>query len=1425
MKDKFKISELLELEKAGNFQEALERVLKKTSDVQGHSSIAMLNLQLLEQRLLARLKNPRSPEPVQQLLTAERTLPNSPHSAIEPAAGYRLEKDRQEPLRDKSKGDVADAKIIICELPNIAGWKREFSQGTIKQVAFDQEYVTSIQVDRGRDFLSKEIDLLPELEYEVSFDCAGISGDPGDIFTILPPGELDGQTTINSKEAKESDRLVFYFRTGQKPVAARIRIGVGVTTSCESAAEVLIKKIEIKSRKKLSNRSFLKKSLHKYLDPELILPPLVGPGNDYEFIEVKQRELTSTAGWERLSVSVIIPVSAHVDQLSNTLMAICAQTYPKNLVEVVLVDDSNTTDINEVFSRFAKELNIYWARQQQSSSNYSRAMNLGVRASRNKILLFLDADTYIPPTYVEQMMAFHHAASNVYTFGLCHSVPELVFNTSPTNTVTSSHDSSSIKITYYSTIKSEIERLNGEFDSRLSILEETKWLKAATSPFQYCLGGLSSVAREYFVLDGGMDESLHNKVDANLEFSYRLMIKGLYFIPLQDAAGLSQSNGHAKNSVAKSKAATFELQEKCAHPAIREYVPQKLFKTPQISVYVPAYNAEKYILQAVQSVLNQSYTDYEIVIVDDGSSDNTWDVLNKEFGDNPKVRLFRKENGGIGSASNYALRQCRGYLVVQLDSDDMLTREALATVTEFFNKNPEVDCIYSKLDLITKDGATFKNGWAPSAFDRYELLVGMSVPHMRAFKRAIYNRTGGFDENIENAVDYDFYLKVSSVARIAHLPEKLYLYRIHDSQTSTAKRALQAKNHTLVVNNYLRSLGLDAFFAIKADPTDLHANYICKHNSAFTNELLKRDFVQFKLPEGVDTSPPKVTGNDYTFIQNYVAEYYKINPANYTQRVSIVIPVYNRAERLSRCLAGIFHQTYPRSLMELIVVDDGSSDDVLRVIDKYQKLFDLKYVKQADDGYRLSEARNLGIRSASYENISIIDCDLIPLPRFIESFMQYLHHFDNVVLLGHQRFVDPTGVSDDDILADVKVLDTFKDIVAENTTMKVAGKEDGPTRDWRYALYEETNILKNDEFPYRAFSSGHVAYRKQAIERAGYYDEEFNIWGCEDNEAGYRLYNQGYLFIPVLEAIDLHQEPPGGKNETNREKDRVISRELLKAKCPAVRSWFGTPYVRKPGDAPLVSICIPSYNTKEFIVEAIESALHQTEDDVEVIIYDDCSTDGTVQLIEEKYSKTPNVKLIKGSVNKNVTHARNELIKAARGEFIGFLDSDDVLEPTCIQECLIKFRGKPAIGLVCTGYSKIDENGNSLGNGWIPSNFTREGMCFGNIFTHFRMFRIRDWNRSPRWTEEDLKSIFYGEDWDLCLKLAEVCEFSRVEKPLYKYRVRNSSITRTNNMTKLAEQTLLIANKMLKRRGVAGINVYSTYPEKFPHRLCYVNLF
>ena len=244
-------------------------------------------------------------------------------------------------------------------------------------------------------------------------------------------------------------------------------------------------------------------------------------------------------------------------------------------------------------------------------------------------------------------------------------------------------------------------------------------------------------------------------------------------------------------------------------------------------------------------------------------------------------------------------------------------------------------------------------------------------------------------------------------------------------------------------------------------------------------------------------------------------------------------------------------------------------------------------------------------------------------------------------------------------------------------------------------------------------------------------------------------------------------------------------------------------------------------NTGRFVVDAIQSVLNQTVKDYEIVVYDDASTDDTVALVEAAFGKNPRVRVIKGLIHKNVTYARNQIIQACRGEFIGFLDSDDLLLPTCIEECVRLFRADNSVGLVCSGYKMINEDGGDIGPGWTPPSFDRRALLFGNIFTHFRMFRLRDWNRSRKWNEQEISNMLYGEDWDLCLKLAEVSNFDRVPNRLYCYRVRSSSITNASDFNFKKNQTNNIATNWIKYLNLPYKLI--SIDNKNPHSIGYIN--
>jgi len=440
-----------------------------------------------------------------------------------------------------------------------------------------------------------------------------------------------------------------------------------------------------------------------------------------------------------------------------------------------------------------------------------------------------------------------------------------------------------------------------------------------------------------------------------------------------------------------------------------------------------------------------------------------------------------------------------------------------------------------------------------------------------------------------------------------------------------------------------------------------NANKMFLQNPVKMTQQHKR-VIKGNLPEGLVLPEIQGKNNDYSFIETALEQFIASKKA-YNLPVSVIIPVYNRKALLAKTLAALTHQTYPKDLIEIVVADDGSSDGVEEVIQKYQNILDLQYVFQADQGYRLAAVRNLGMKNAKYEHFIILDCDVLPVPEFVESHMKYFHVSQPLVTIGHIRYVCTDNLTDDDILHNVSNITQLPEIKS-SSDLTQENSASGITQNWRVPIYAQTNYLKEHKWSFSCFSGGNVGHAKKTLEKVGYYDEDFQAWGREDNEMGYRIYNAGYYFIPVMNAVGLHQEPPNGENETNRTIKIHITGNLIQEKAPPPLYRKYEPH--KIYEVPKVSIYIPAYNAAKCIKQAVDSALNQTYTDLEVCICNDGSTDNTLEVLEQNYHNHPRVHWV-SQANGGIGKASNTAVHLCRGMYIGQLDADDFLKPHAVE--------------------------------------------------------------------------------------------------------------------------------------------------------------
>jgi glycosyltransferase involved in cell wall biosynthesis len=221
-----------------------------------------------------------------------------------------------------------------------------------------------------------------------------------------------------------------------------------------------------------------------------------------------------------------------------------------------------------------------------------------------------------------------------------------------------------------------------------------------------------------------------------------------------------------------------------------------------VSVVIPCYNQAHFLSEAIESVLCQSYQNFELLVVDDGSKDDTPKVASEYASRDPRVRLIRQENRGLAGARNRGLAESQGEYVVFLDSDDRLQEEALEIGVRELVSHPECVFVSGHYRPIGADGEIYG---IPRKVrvegDHYLALLRdnyISMPASVMYRRWVFEEVGGFDGTVDAAADWDLYLRIARRFPIYHHGEVVADYRWHGSNM-TADPALMLRSTVAVL--------------------------------------------------------------------------------------------------------------------------------------------------------------------------------------------------------------------------------------------------------------------------------------------------------------------------------------------------------------------------------------------------------------------------------------------------------------------------------------------------------------------------------------------------------------------------------------------------------------------------------------------------
>ena len=423
-------------------------------------------------------------------------------------------------------------------------------------------------------------------------------------------------------------------------------------------------------------------------------------------------------------------------------------------------------------------------------------------------------------------------------------------------------------------------------------------------------------------------------------------------------------------------------------------------KTETISIIIPVYNVENYLRSCLDSVLSQTYKDFEVLMVNDGSTDGSGAICQDFVERDSRFHYFEKENGGLSDARNYGLDRAKGHYITFLDSDDFLFEDYLENLYYasrlsdsditiggycrfgdsnfyFYNDRFKSDSLVSVKDfqaiqyldsMLDVTFLTFSTAWG-KLFKR-ELFSELRFPY------------GKYAE--DQFLIWKLYMKAD---KIYVFNGASYVYRMNPSGLSNI--------FTLKHLDYI-----DAIEERIKETKDIEGIEI-QHSFNMYRYVLQRILGQLEEHDYIDEAKEVrkklelAEQGQYSFLSDEVKE---IEVENGGELISIIVPIYNVENYLRMCLDSIEHQTY--SNIEVLLINDGSPDSSGEICQEYvARDSRFRYFEKENGG--ASDARNYGIERSNGKYLTFVDSDDWLSLTYVEDLYQAAIRNDSDTVISH----------------------------------------------------------------------------------------------------------------------------------------------------------------------------------------------------------------------------------------------------------------------------------------------------------------------------------------------------------------------------------------------------------------------------------------
>lgn len=420
---------------------------------------------------------------------------------------------------------------------------------------------------------------------------------------------------------------------------------------------------------------------------------------------------------------------------------------------------------------------------------------------------------------------------------------------------------------------------------------------------------------------------------------------------------------------------------------------------PKISIIIPVYNVEKYLNECLDSVCNQTLTDIEIICINDGSTDNSLDILNEYASKDNRIKIIDKENGGQATARNLGIKKAQGEYLAFVDSDDFIEPTMFEKLYSKAEKNnlDMVMCKIAAYDNQTREIKDFLWYYKLGVFENFdkeifnhkdtkEFTCNIAVtPYNKIYKNSLVKENNIlFPEGLifeDEKFFYDTYLRAKKVSIV---DEFLYYYRVNRKGSTvdiqkendysdlipiskqirqTFKETGDYEDYKILLANRFIHLQLARFTQTSPKYKEKFFNLLKKD----LNEVLEDDVIANNLESDVRLRVDKILSS------KTLKDFEKLDQ---NKAFSVVMACYNAEKYLDETINSIIGQSFSfESNIQLILVDDGSTDNTSEICKKYQNQYpdNIIYVYQENQGQ--GAARNHGLEYVKGKYVNFLDSD------------------------------------------------------------------------------------------------------------------------------------------------------------------------------------------------------------------------------------------------------------------------------------------------------------------------------------------------------------------------------------------------------------------------------------------------------------------